>query len=141
MYWLIINVIATCVSIFMFGLSFEKFWKKEKDSGFSFAFYLFLAAFFMGASVLTTHGYTRGSVTYPAFIPEDPIFAVAGQVETSKGPVVIIEDGEYNIYCVWAKVGEDKFGLPPEAKFVRRMVPSGAKNPWPWVLEPVEVRP
>ena len=89
-------------------------------------FMVCLLAIFGGVGITLIYLSAQGNITHAYFMPSQPIYSVDGQVVTSLGKVAVIEDGQNNVYAVWAGNEDDeKSRLPSGTKMVRVKFISG----------------
>lgn len=129
--WAIVCLIIAAGLFLLTGLNFNS----EKD-GFASGIFSLVGGIILGIGgsfMLYISG--CGEITYPGFGAKEPIYVVCGQVQTSRGTVVITENGMQEVCAFWDKYDESSSGLPPDTKFAR--ITTGDNNMIPFRFVPV----
>ncbi len=116
---LVIGIVLLLVSIFCLilagmGIDFQGKEKKGENADIFLVFFLGFALQFFGALSIHHSGFISGvGKIHDASSLQNEIYKVRGQVSAINGKVVVIEDGENNVYAVWGSSD-----LPENTTFV-----------------------
>ena len=130
MVWGILQLIFAALCFFTAGTIVAD---EDKKSLKWLWFNLALAILMIAMGTYDIYNYSAGKISYVRFQNSTPIYAVDGQVQTSRGTVIITEDGERNVLALWSSYENGPADLPSETKFIR--ITKDEKGAWR--LEPV----
>ena len=114
MFWEIAILVASGVSFF---IAIDRAEKKDNKNSVMRFFLLGLVLMITGASIMHCSGI--GHVSHPKFMPSQ-IYTVDGQVNTTKGVVVIVEDSKSHVFALWGSTKNyESSSLPATARFAK----------------------